>query len=77
MDMRRQKIAYQFNFSLIKKYFRARVDTSTLNKKDKQDIRREGTFALDLWQHLKIGDVIIIKQGQEFPADVLIIDAEF
>ena len=61
IDMRKRKIAYQFNFSLIKKYFRARIESTALNKKDKTQSRREGTFAFDLWQHLRIGDVIIIK----------------
>lgn len=76
IDLRKKSIAYQFNYSLIKKYFRARVETTALARKEKS-MRREGTFAFDLWQNLKIGDVIIMKQGQEFPADVLIIDSEF
>lgn len=62
IDLRKQKIAYQFNFSMIKKYFRPRAE-STLTKTDDSGLRREGTFAFDLWQHLKIGDIIIVKQG--------------
>lgn len=58
--MRKRSIAYQFNYSLIKKYFRARVESPNLTRKDKS-MRREGTFAFDLWQNLKIGDVIIMK----------------
>jgi hypothetical protein len=54
---------------LVVKYFRARVSAQKAQ-------RREGTFAFDLWQNLQIGDVIIVKQGQEFPADVVIVDAE-
>jgi magnesium-transporting ATPase (P-type) len=44
-------------------------------KKDKPT-RKEGTFAFDLWQNLEIGDIVIMKKGYEFPADVLIIDSE-
>ena len=36
-----------------------------------------GYFAFDLWENLKIGDIIIIKQHQEFPADCLLLDSEY
>lgn len=33
-----------------------------------------GRFAFDLWENIKIGDIILLKPHQEFPADVLLLD---
>jgi hypothetical protein len=35
------------------------------------------SFAYDLWQNLKIADIIVVKQGSELPADCLILDQHF
>jgi len=72
VDLRIREVSYQFNFNFIKKYFNSRSEISTAGKNRK----KIGTFAFDVWQNLKIGDIIIVKDGQEFPADVLILDSE-
>jgi hypothetical protein len=75
-DDRRHTLQCQFNYNFQKKFFKAKKKVAEKGEKVLRSVYG-GQFAFDLWENLKIGDMIIVKQHQEFPADVLLLDSEY